>query len=266
MAAASGPPYMGPARQRRDYVIAILSPAKNMRPAGLKGIALTQPALLERTKQLLPLLQAMEPWELESKLKINPQLAMKAFADFQEFGAPGGESAALLSYRGLAYQNLDAQSLSSAEFAFAGEHIRILSAFYGVLRPGDAIKPYRLEFQCKFQPGGKSLYHFWGDSIYRELYSSGDAVVNLASKEYSKAVSAFLRPGDRFVTCDFLTFRRGKLITLAALAKMARGRMARYLIDHRIQEPEGLRGFSWEGYQFSPALSDESNFRFVQNS
>lgn len=230
----------------------------------MNGLALTQPALLEKTKQLLPLLQAMEPWELESKLKINPQLAMKAFVDFQEFGAAGGESAALLSYHGLAYQNLDPQSLSLEDFAFAGEHIRILSAFYGILRPGDAIKPYRLEFQCKFQPDGTSLYRFWGDSIYRELYSTGDAVVNLASKEYSKTVSPFLKPGDRFITCDFLTHRRGKLITLAALAKMARGRMARYLIDERIQEPEGLQGFSWEGYAFSRTLSDESNYRFVQ--
>ncbi len=71
--------------------------------------------------------------------------------------------------------------------------LRILSAFYGVLRPGDAIKPYRLEFQCGFQPGGKSLYHFWGDSIYRGLFRNGDTVINLASREYSKTVSPFFK-------------------------------------------------------------------------
>ncbi len=245
-------------------MIAIVSPAKNMRTASLKGLELTRPALLEKTRQLLPMLRALEPWELESRLKINPQLAMKAFSDFQEFESPGGESPALLSYHGLAYQNLEAESLGLEDFAFAGGSLRILSAFYGVLRPGDAIKPYRLEFQCGFQPGGKSLYHFWGDSIYRELFRNGDTVINLASREYSKTVSPFLKTGDRMITCDFLTFRRGKLITLAALAKMARGRMARFLIDNRIREPEGLREFSWEGYEFSPEHSDGENFRFVQ--
>lgn len=246
-------------------MIAILSPAKNMRTTSLKGLVLTQPALLQKAERLLPMLQSLEPWELESQLNINPQLAMKAFTDFQEFNVSGRDSAALLAYHGLAYQNLDAQSLDLEGFAFANEHIRILSAFYGALRPADAIRPYRLEFQCKFRPGGKNLYEFWGDSIYRELYRGGDAVINLASKEYSKAVSPFLQPGDRLITCDFLTSRRGKLITVAALAKMARGRMARYLIDNRIQEPEGLQGFSWDGYEFSQKLSDDSCFRFVQH-
>ena len=110
-------------------MIAIVSPAKNMRTAGLKGLELTRPALLEKTRRLLPMLRALEPWELESRLKINPQLAMKAFSDFQEFESPGGESPALLSYHGLAYQNLEAESLGLEDFAFAGGSLRILSAF-----------------------------------------------------------------------------------------------------------------------------------------
>ena len=123
-------------------MIAIVSPAKNMRTAGLKGLELTRPALLEKTRRLLPMLRALEPWELESRLKINPQLAMKAFSDFQEFESPGGESPALLSYHGLAYQNLEAESLGLEDFAFAGGSLRILSAFYGVLRRRDqALSP-----------------------------------------------------------------------------------------------------------------------------
>ena len=98
-------------------MIAIVSPAKNMRTASLKGLELTRPALLEKTRRLLPMLRALEPWELESRLKINPQLAMKAFSDFQEFESPGGESPALLSYHGLAYQNLEAESLGLEDFA-----------------------------------------------------------------------------------------------------------------------------------------------------
>lgn len=245
-------------------MIAILSPAKNMRAARLEGLVLTQPVLFERTRRLAPMLRAMEPWELESRLKINPRLALKAFSDFQEFETPGGESPALLSYHGLAYQNLEAESLSLEDFAFAGDCLRILSAFYGVLRPSDAIKPYRLEFQCGFQPNGETLYRFWGDSIYRELFRNGDTVINLASKEYSKTITPFLTSKDRMITCDFLTYRRGKLMTLAALAKMARGRMARFLIDSRIREPERLREFSWEGYEFSSEHSDGENFRFIQ--
>ncbi len=107
-------------------------PSEKYAAGGPEGPGADPPALLEKnTPASAACLQAMEPWELESRLKINPQLAMKAFADFQEFGAPGGESPPLLSYHGLAYQNLDAESLAWRISPLRGS-IRILSAFYGV--------------------------------------------------------------------------------------------------------------------------------------
>ena len=245
-------------------MIAILSPAKNMAHRSLQGLALSRPVFWEQSQKLLAELKKLEPWELESLLQINPSLAMKAFQDYQDFGTGREGTAALLAYQGLAYQNLEAETFTLEDFQFAGQSLRCLSAFYGILRPADEIWPYRLEFLCKWRPWGENLYRFWKDAVYRELYRREDTVINLASAEYSKTVVPYVKPGHRLIACDFLNYRRGKLITLAALAKMARGRMASYMVRNRIQTPEGLKDFSWNGYVFSPGLSDETNFRFVQ--
>jgi len=222
------------------------------------------PAYREETQRLAELLKAFSPWQLESLMKISPDLALRAHMDFQNFHWDNPGSPALLSYHGLAYQNLSARDFTLEDFAFAQNHLRILSAFYGLLRPTDALQPYRLELGCRWKVDGKSLYHFWGDKLCRDLFAPGEPVINLASGEYSKAVIPHLRPGDRMITCDFLVNRRGRLTCLATGAKMARGQMARFLIKNRLRDPEQLQAFDWEDYAFVPALSTESKYVFVQ--
>ena len=137
-------------------MIAFLSPAKNMRPAPAPGVPLTRPVFQREADRLAALLRGYSPWELESLLQINPSLAMKAAGYYQDF-AEAPASAALSAYYGLAFQHLDAASLTPEDYAWAGEHLRILSALYGVLRPADGIRPYRLEFQSRLRVEGQSL-------------------------------------------------------------------------------------------------------------
>ncbi len=245
-------------------MLLILSPAKNMQVSTLEGLSLSRPRFPAQTGQLAEALRVLSPWQLERPMSINPDLAFKAFTAFQSFDLDAEGTAALLAYHGLQYRNLDPQSFSLADFAFANEHLRLLSAFYGVLRPADGILPYRLEFLCKLKFDGRNLYQFWGDLFYRDLFSSGQTVVNLASAEYSRTVQPYLTPRDRFLTCNFLVMKRGKPRMLATAAKMARGQMARYLVKERIDQPEGLKGFCWNGYAFVPHLSDESTYTFLQ--
>lgn len=242
-------------------MIAILSPAKNMEPAALPGLKMTAPRFSDKTERLASLLREKSPWQLESLMKINPDLAMKAFSYFQD-SAPDKKSPALLSYRGLAYQHLNAGDFSIEDFSFAQTHLRLFSAFYGPLRPADAIAPYRLEMQCRLRIDGGSLYRFWGDTFYRDVTVHGP-VINLASGEYAKTVQPFLRPGDDFITCRFLVQKRGKYVCLPTAAKMARGAMARWMVRNRAENPDVLKEFHENGFVFSEALSTETNFTFL---
>lgn len=246
-------------------MIAILSPAKNMRAISLPyEISLTEPQFPQKTQQILRELKQYQPWQLEEKMKINSQIALSAFFYFQDFSWDSLRYPALLSYYGLAYQNLDAHNFSMVDLQFAQDHLRILSAFYGVLRPLDRIAPYRLEMQCKIKVGGKSLYRFWADDWYRTLFCTGEPVINLASAEYFKAITPFLQERDRFITCEFLVQRHGKWKMLPTFAKMARGQMAKFLIQQRLNEPEELKKFCWDGYEYEKTYSSNSKYIFVK--
>ena len=242
-------------------MIAMLSPAKNMRPAPSRAVPATVPRRMQEAQTLCQTLRGMPAYELESAMQISPQLALKAAAEFAAWQPEGG-GPAVLSYDGLAYKYLDADTLSDGELLYAQDHLRHLSALYGVLRPLDCIRPYRLEMGRR--PRGMNLYRFWGGKLHDDLYADTDVVVNLASSEYSKAVSRQLRPSDRFVTCEFLSARGGRLRCLAARAKMARGAMARYIVRHQVDTPEGLTAFAELGFVFEPALSNDSVYTYIQ--
>ena len=245
-------------------MLAILSPAKNMKPASSAGVAVTRPLFGDRADYLAEQLKACEPWQLESLMKISPSLALRACLDYQGFEAGGAGTPALATYQGLAFRYLGAEELEPADYAFGGDHLRILSALYGLLRPADGIQPYRLEMQCRIKIEGRDLYAFWGDRLYRELFRAGEPVVNLASAEYARTVTPYLRPADRLITCRFLTMRRGRLIMPATGAKMARGRMARWILQRRLDTPEELKAFDWEGYAYCGELSDDTTYTYIQ--
>ena len=244
-------------------MLAFLSPAKNMRPCAAPAAALTAPVFEERAAALARLLREYSPWQLESLLKVNPALALKAFDAYAAFDT-AAPSPALLTYYGLAFQHMDPASFTAEDLAFAQEHVRILSALYGLLRPLDGIRPYRLEMQAPFRVEGRSLYAYWDDGPARALLAQGGPVINLASAEYANLILPHLAPGERCVTCSFLTWRRGKLVMPATAATMARGRMVRFLVRNRLDDPEGLKAFDWDDYAFAPELSTDSRYVFTR--
>lgn len=244
-------------------MIAIISPAKNMKVRKERYKNLTDPVFSEKTGQIYEELKKLKPWEIESLMKVNEKIALQAFLDIQNF-KNGDGSAALLTYDGLVFQNVGAGDFTGWDIKYAQKHVRILSGLYGVLGPTDAIHPYRLEMGCKVKIEGQNLYQFWGDEIYRELYKKQDVILNLASEEYAKIVRKYLEGPDHFVDVEFLTMRGGKLRTIVAWAKMARGQMVRYIVKNRIDRPEDIKDFEWDGYEYEPSLSTEFKYVFIR--
>jgi cytoplasmic iron level regulating protein YaaA (DUF328/UPF0246 family) len=151
------------------------------------------------------------------------------------------------------------------EYAYVQEKLRILSGFYGILKPFDGVTPYRLEMQAKLRMGErKDLYSYWGSIIADELLSETDCVINLASKEYSVCISKYLKPEDTFITCVFGEFKDGKVIEKGTLCKMARGEMVRYMAEHQIEEVTRLREFDRLNYRFSEKYSNDTTYVFLQ--
>jgi UPF0246 protein EUBREC_1226 len=176
-----------------------------------------------------------------------------------------GGTPAILSYEGIQYQYMAPAVFEEKALHYVEEKLRILSGFYGVLRPMDAVTPYRLEMQAKAAVAGhKNLYAFWGDKLYRAVRDESAVIINLASKEYSKAIEAYLQPEDRYITCVFGELLGGKLVQKGVYAKMARGEMVRYLAEIGAEQPEELKGFSRSGYVFREELSTETNYVFAR--
>ena len=154
---------------------------------------------------------------------------------------------------------------TDGEYDYVQAHLRILSGFYGLLRPFDGVTPYRLEMQARLAvDGARDLYAFWGDSLARQLLEETDCILNLASKEYSLCVSKYTAPPARLITCVFGEERNGKVLEKGTLCKMARGEMVRYLAERRITEPEAVKDFDRLDYRYAPAYSDANTYVFLR--
>ena len=149
--------------------------------------------------------------------------------------------------------------------SYVQQNLRILSGFYGALKPMDGVTPYRLEMQAKTEIGGKKgLYDFWGSRLYQEVIDDSHIIINLASKEYSKCIESYIQPEDRFITCIFGEWSGGKVVQKGTYAKMARGEMVRFMAEKNVTEPEGIKEFDTLGYQYSEELSTDKEFVFVK--
>jgi cytoplasmic iron level regulating protein YaaA (DUF328/UPF0246 family) len=176
---------------------------------------------------------------------------------------------AVLAFKGDVYTGLDAETMDDEGLEFAQQHLRILSGLYGVLKPLDLIQPYRLEMGTQFaNQKGKNLYKFWGGQLREEIETeasqSSDAIlVNLASNEYFKALEA-KKLNTRIITPVFKDMKNGQYKIISFYAKKARGLMSRYIIDHRINDPDQLKNFDSEGYRFSADLSAGDDWVFIR--
>ena len=249
-------------------MISIISPAKNMRNLKIDNI---KPKIYgkyrlftEETKEIIKELRNLTPWDIQSIMKVNEKIAFQSYAYFQDFNFDEEGVCGLLAYDGLVFKNIKAEEFTSEDFDFAHNHVRILDAFYGIVNPLDGVLPYRLEMQYKININDKNLYKFWDNKLYKKLYSEDNVIVNLASEEYAKAVRTFLDKDDIFIDIDFKIHRDGKLKTMATWAKMARGQMIKYIVENRINNPEDLKDFTFNGYKFDTTLSTDKKYVFVK--
>lgn len=243
----------------------LISPAKKMRAEDFLPPR-TQPPLLEKSAQLLDYVRGLSLPQLKRLLACNESLAQEAFENFRAMELGRGTTPALLAYDGIQYKYMAPGVFTQAQLEYVGEHLRILSGFYGVLRPFDGVSPYRLEMQAKVKaPFCKNLYDFWGDSLYQTLTSGGeDTLLNLASAEYAKAVRPWVTPPVRWIDVTFGEADGDKVVEKGVYVKMARGEMVRFLAERNAETPEAAQGFDRLGYRFSPAHSTAASYVFLR--
>lgn len=243
----------------------IISPAKKMRVDTDSLPWRDLPAFLPRTERLLSALRSMDAAGLKKLWKCSDQLAGLNLRRLETMDLRRGLTPALLSYEGIQYQHMAPGVFTGREYDYVQEHLRILSGFYGLLRPFDGVTPYRLEMQARAKIGGKKdLYEYWGGHLYREVLDESRILINLASKEYSRCVEKYLQPEDVYITCVFGEFSGEKIVQKGVYAKMARGEMVRYMAENRIQDPEEMKRFDRLGYTYRAELSDERTFIFIK--
>ncbi|MDD6511881.1 peroxide stress protein YaaA [Sharpea azabuensis] len=224
------------------------------------------PVFLDETSKILAYLQSLSFEELKKLWKCNDKLAKENYERIQDMDLRGHLTPALFAYTGLAFSHLAPNILSEEAYQYLEEHLRILSGFYGVLKPFDGVTPYRLEMQSKTKiEGYKDLYMFWDYKLYEEVIDESHLIINLASKEYAKCIENFLSDEDLMVTIVFGEYKNGKVISKGTKAKMARGEMVRYLAMNRIEDLEGIKGFDAMNYQYDKTLSDERTYYFIEN-
>lgn len=243
----------------------IISPAKKMRTDTDSFPCHALPAFLEQTQQLLDRLRQLSPQQLKTLWKCSDQIAALNQERLAAMDLRRALTPALLSYEGIQYRYMAPGVFTQEELDYVEEHLRVVSGFYGLLRPFDGVTPYRLEMGAKLSVDGKKdLYEFWGDTLAQALCRETDLVVNLASREYSRAIAPHLPETVTFLTCVFGEEQNGRVIEKGTLCKMARGEMVRYLAQCRGEDPEALRAFDRLGYRFRPDHSDEKTYVFLK--
>lgn len=243
----------------------IISPAKKMNRVENFLEEVGTPVLCRQTEQLKRRLQSMEYGDLRTLWCCNDKIAEQNFLRLRDMYRTPADTPALLAYEGIQYQYMAPRVFSDAQWAYVQKHLRILSGFYGVLRPMDGVVPYRLEMQAKLSLGeAKNLYQFWGKEICRQVCTGETVIVNLASKEYSRIVQEHLPDGRRWLTCTFGELADDRVKVKGTQAKMARGEMVRWMAEQQIQDPEQLRAFSGLGYVYREEYSTADEFVFVK--
>lgn len=241
----------------------ILSPAKKMNIDTETFPDSSRPIYLEETRKILSWLQGKSREELKALWACNDKIVSQNISRITSMDLEHQLTPALLSYEGIAYQYMAPAVFEDGHMDYVQEHLRILSGFYGVLRPLDGVRPYRLEMQAKAAiDGNNDLYKFWGTKIYEAVRDESGIIINLASKEYSKCVEKYLSKKDCYITCIFAEKVKGKLVQKGTYAKMARGEMVRFMAEHKIEDPQQMQKFRRLGYRFRPEFSDEKHYIF----
>ncbi|MCW9033763.1 MAG: peroxide stress protein YaaA [Rhodospirillales bacterium] len=254
-------------------MLALISPAKKLNFDPLeKPLPSTEPAFPKEANSLVKVASKLSRPDLQRLMKLSDNLTELNFQRFKSFAKKASldnSKQAGLAFAGDTYTGLEAPSLSEDDLLYAQNHLRILSGLYGLLRPLDIIQPYRLEMGSRLaNPQGSDLYDFWGDKLRDTIDNlvadhAAPTVINLASNEYFKAARAKTMKS-RVITPVFKEEKQGVTKVIGLFAKRARGTMARYIIENRLEQPEKLKSFTKDGYSYNETLSDTDNWVFVR--
>lgn len=254
-------------------MLLVISPAKNLDyDSPLPTQKNTKAEFLAEAGELMGGLKQLAPQDISQLMGISDKLGLLNYDRFQQWALPmtkANARQAILAFKGDVYVGLDAYSFSDEDFNFAQQHLRILSGLYGVLKPLDLMAPYRLEMGTRYRnPRGRDLYSFWSNDIAPALDKqlkklSSDTLVNLASNEYFKAVDRS-RLSANVITPVFKDWKNGTYKIISFYAKKARGRMSAYIIKNKITNPDLIKRFDWDGYQFNDAMSDAGQWVFTR--
>ena len=248
-------------------MITLISPAKTLdykEPAPTSEF--TQPQMLDESQRLVDVMQKKRPVSIKKLMSVNDQIAQLNYDRYQEWTQPfdtSNSKQAIFAFQGDVYRGLKAANFDEGDLEFAQNHLRILSGLYGLLRPLDLMRAYRLEMGTRLKtPRGKNLYEFWKnritDLLNQELEGHKEkVVVNLASNEYWNAVNVDKLNAD-VITPEFKDLKNGEYKFIQTYGKLARGFMSRWIIQNRVDSADQLPAFDGEAYYFAPEQSEES--------
>ncbi len=256
-------------------MLIIISPAKTLDyNSPIKTKVFTQPEHLDDSEKLIHHLRQLSPPDISELMNVSTNIANLNFDRYKTWNKAFSEEnarQALLAFKGDVYTGLNIDSFNSKDLGFAQKHLRILSGLYGLLRPLDLMQPYRLEMSTKLTTErGKNLYEFWGSIITNALNTQlkktqSKYLINLASNEYSKAVK-LKELNAQVITPAFKDYKDGKYKIIGIYAKKARGMLSRYIIKHRMTNPEDIKTFNDEGYTFNKDLSQGNLWVFSRKN
>ncbi|MEH3104584.1 MAG: peroxide stress protein YaaA [Sphingomonas phyllosphaerae] len=244
-------------------MIAVLSPAKTLDLDTPPPFPATPARFAPEAATLAKAASHLTQKRLSELMKISPALAKLNADRFRDF-PEAAERPALYTFAGDVYTGLDAPTLDEPAVRFAQDHLRLLSGLYGLLRPLDGMRPYRLEMGTRWAPRRDRLTDWWGpriaDALAADVAAEGSGIVlNLASNEYWEAVAGKLPADIRVVAVDF---READNRFVSFHAKKARGMMARYLVEHHVADLDGMKAFDTADYRFDSDASDEARWTF----
>ncbi len=243
----------------------IISPAKKMNVDTDSFAISGMPRFLKDTEILMRRIQSLSLAEARALWKCNDALAELNFQRFRDMDLEHRLTPAVMAFEGLQYRHMAPGVLTQGALSYIAGHLRILSGFYGLLRPFDGVTPYRLEMQARLAVGTcRDLYEFWGDRLYKSLTEESGTVINLASKEYSRCIEKYITAKDRWITVEFGELDTGKIKQKGTLAKMARGEMVRFLAENDICDPKDIRGFHELGFSYCEELSSPEKYVFIK--
>lgn len=244
----------------------IISPAKKMIVNQDDFDVQGMPVYLNQAAEILSKLRKLNYDQLKRLWHTSDKLTQSSYKQLQHIDLHRQLTPAILSFSGIQYQYMAPDLLSEDALKYLQDHLRILSGLYGVLKPFDGVSPYRFDMDSRLAiPPAKTMYDYWGDRIYQELVGD-QPIINLASQEYSKTVTRFLKPDDQFINITFGHLVDGNIKTRATFAKMARGEMVRFMAEHQVTDIDELKKFDSPKYNFADSYSNDRNLVFLRQN